>query len=169
MSAAAQDRSELTLEQLKRCLDYNKDTGWFVWKIRAGSSDVGDLAGSADGKGYLRVNVLGNNYSQHRLAWFYVHGVWPKGCVDHKDRNPQNNRIDNLRDCSLSQNQWNREKDVSLITGLPVGVRLEKRTGKFCARIVTRGKAEHLGTFETPEAAKVAWDIADKLRLEGVF
>lgn len=151
-------------EDLLKQVKYDPTTGIFTRLVAYGRIKAGTVAGSGDGKGYLRISVLNRNYSQHRLAWFYVHRYWPVGCIDHIDRNPSNNRISNLRDCSLSQNQWNREKGVSSKTGLPVGVSLEKRTGKFYARIGHSWKTKHLGTFDTPEEAKAAWDVANYLR-----
>lgn len=57
--------------------------------------------GSKNNKGYLRVQFRGKNYQVHRLvAETYVPNPNPKGYkeVDHyPDRNPLNNRADNLR------------------------------------------------------------------------
>ena len=154
----------LTQEKLKEQVTYDPTTGVFVRLVRAGRIPANSVFGNLDGKGYLRGHILGRNYSLHRLAWFYIYGEWPKGCVDHLDRNPTNNRLTNLRSCTLAENQWNREKGVSKKTGLPTGVSLEKRTGKFYARIGRDWGKKHLGTFDTVDDAAEAWLAADKLR-----
>ena len=155
---------ELTGARLRSLVDYDETTGLFTWKVRNARAPAGSIAKSMDGKGYLRINIDCKNYSQHHLAWFYVYGIWPTGCIDHIDRNKLNNAISNLRDVSLSENQWNRNKGISKRTGLPTGVTIEKRTGKYVARIGVNWRTVYLGTFDTPEEAKVAWDTADKER-----
>src|SRR5262249_45047815 len=67
----------------------------------------------------LRVNLtagLGkaqNHHYTHRLVWISFVGEIPPGFVlDHIDRDPRNNNLTNLRLANLSQNQWNRNKEL---------------------------------------------------------
>ncbi len=46
-------------------------------------------------------------YKAHRLAWFYVHGVWPKEQIDHINGDKADNCIANLRLADFSKNQAN--------------------------------------------------------------
>lgn len=154
-------------EELLRVLHYDPCTGIFTWKVDVGNIRAGTVASSVDGKGYYRINYNYNCYRQHRLAWFYVYMVWPEGCIDHKDRNIKNNQISNLWDCSLSQNQWNRVYEVNHRSGLPTGVSLEKRTGRFVARINANTVKKHLGTFDTADEAKRAYEAAKAKRESG--
>ena len=67
------------------------------------------LKPSAYGQGYLRVQLTGHRlYFVHRLiaqTFPDICGEWFDGCViNHKDRNPQNNRADNLEVCTQSYN-----------------------------------------------------------------
>ena len=43
----------------------------------------------------------------HRAIWVLCKGRWPKETIDHLDNNPLNNRIENLRECSQSDNNLN--------------------------------------------------------------
>ena len=65
----------------------------------------GRVVGMVDNGGYLSLAVKGALYKAHRLAWFYVHGVWPDQ-IHHKDKDKLNNRLDNL--CSLTASEHAR-------------------------------------------------------------
>lgn len=61
--------------------------------------------------GYLRVRCSYKDLLAHRLICEAFHGLCPpdKDQVDHIDRNPSNNRPENLRWCSRSENNRNRK------------------------------------------------------------
>ena len=93
-SCAMTSEKSLTAERLREVLDYDPDTGVFTRKVRTASSvKVGDVAGSLNGKGYIRIRVDGRLYFAHRLAWLYVHGEWPVDQVDHINGIKNDNRI----------------------------------------------------------------------------
>jgi len=73
--------------------------------------------------------------------------------VDHIDRNGLNNRRSNIRLCTSSQNQFNRE---SARPGLFKGV-YQNRSG-FYVRIGHEGKSLYGGTYPTAEEAARAYD-----------
>lgn len=89
--------------------------------------------------------------------------------ADHIDHNTLNNRRDNLRVATPTQNGQNRRgAQVNSATGV-LGVYPYVKTGKFQAQIVVNGKTHHLGLFETVAAAKDAREAAGKrLHLEFV-
>lgn len=67
--------------------------------------------GSDSGKGYLRVGYQGKLYQVHRLvAECFLENPDNKPEVDHIDRNPKNNRVENLRFVTHSENQKNKGK-----------------------------------------------------------
>ena len=65
------------------------------------------MGGTSHPSGYRQIRIDYENYLAHRLAWFYVHGAWPDGEVDHIDGATDNNRLVNLRVVTRQQNRWN--------------------------------------------------------------
>lgn len=146
----------LTREMLCNIFDYDP-SGNLIWKVKkAVNTVVGSIAGCIDDKGYRTIRLGGKNYKAHRLIWLYHHGEWPKNGIDHIDRDPGNNRIENLRDVSRALNNLNRSLPNS--TGY-AGVR-QTRQGRFAAQIGANGQKAHLGTFDTPEEAHAAFKRA---------
>ena len=70
--------------------------------------------------------------------------------VDHIDRNKHNNRIDNLRIASKSNNQWNRgaQGGTSKFRGVT-----KTKSGKWAARLMHKGRHLYLGVHETEKMA----------------
>src|SRR6266852_3138709 len=155
----------LTVERLREALAYNTETGSFTWKIRPSLSiHIGNTAGYLSGghkdyDPYWQITLDAKRYYAHRLAWFYIYGMWPKGRIDHKDRNQLNNAISNLREATRSQNQANSKTKKNNLLGLK-GV-CKSWKGLFKARIYVNGKYISLGKYETAEEASTAyWQAA---------
>ena len=148
-------RSQVALERLREVLDYNPDTGVFAWKVSLRNRvKPGDAAGSYN-QGYRRIEIDGICYTAHRLAWFYMHGVWPK-VIDHVNGNRDDNRIDNLRSTTFLGNSQNRRADRGGTSAL-VGVSWDTACQKWRATIGVRGKSKHLGYFDTEQEAHSAY------------
>lgn len=130
-------------------LDYSAMTGEFRWRYPKGKSGAGDVAGSETKFGYVVIGLCGASYFAHRLAWFYVHGVWPSIQIDHKNRIKTDNRIDNLRDVTAAINTQNRARDLKAHV-LP-GVRATNKG--WCAEIMCKGIRIKSDSFSTPEDA----------------
>jgi hypothetical protein len=156
----------LTHEHLRSVLSYSKESGNFVWLISCGTVKAGRIAGSLRKDGYVQIVIDKIKYKAHRLAWFYVNGKWPRGRLDHKDNCGANNRWDNIRRATHSQNMANRKLNANSSTGFK-GV-YEKPNGRFRAHVQKKGKRLWLGTFGTAEEAAIA--AAEKsIELHGAF
>ena len=140
----------MNAEYLKSLISYNKNTGEFKWKaknkIKAGKT------GWKDKDGYLHIRIDYKLYRAHRLAWLYVYGVFPDEAIDHIDRNPSNNKIENLRLCNKRQNAINSKMRSDNTSGYR-GVRRRPGMKKWQARAYFEGKEVHLGYFDTAEEA----------------
>lgn len=146
------------LSDLRNVLRYEPDTGHFYWLVSPSSLvKIGDRAGSVKRGGYIGIKFDGKIYFAHRLAWLFTNGAWPTGSLDHRNRNPADNRITNLRECSASQNQANRSLNKNNSTGYR-GV--DRRGKRYRASIKVGFHSIYLGTFESAAAASGAYENA---------
>jgi len=125
---------------------------------------LGSIAGHIRKDGYLHIKIDGKSYLAHRLAWLYVHGVWPTEDIDHRFHNTLDNRIGELRDVSNHENMQNRIKanNNNISTGL-LGATFHKATGKYSAEITFDGKRKYLGLFASAEEAHAAYLSAKRI------
>jgi len=132
---------------LKQTLDYNSDTGVFTWLVaNSNCVSIGDVAGCRRGSGYMQISIDGSLYLSHRLAWLYVYGSFPDDQIDHINGVKDDNRIENLRDVTSSENGKNKKLQKNNKSGF-VGVRFREDRCKWIARIQVDGKLNHLGQF----------------------
>lgn len=110
------NRDENFIKTLNQRFIYDPETGDFFWRdgIRKGEK-AGYLSGvmrirKYDGKKYqiIVLDIKGHTISAHRAAWAMYYGYFPEKVIDHIDNNPLNNRIDNLRAVTYSENSMNR-------------------------------------------------------------
>jgi hypothetical protein len=87
--------------------------------------------------------------------------------VDHKNRNTLDNRRENLRAATVTENHCNSCLYRNSGTGFK-GVSFDKRRQKFYARVAMDGSRKHLGHFPTAEAAHAVYCAAAK-ELHGEF
>jgi hypothetical protein len=162
-------RTRLTRARLRELLHYNPKTGQFRWrKACSRGVNAGDVAGGFHPRRGSRVICIQRrSYPEHQLAWFYMTGRWGRPTIDHRDRDSTNNRWENLRRATPSQNNANRRRPRHNTSGYK-GVHLCRRTAKWVARIVYRDKSIYLGRFPTPQAAHAAY-VAAAHKLFGEF
>lgn len=160
-------RSKLTAEVVRELLHYDPDTGLFIWKERArrwfphedrwnawNSTFAGKPALTAIA-GYCAGQILGVPVRAHRVAYLYMAGGWPRADVDHVNGVRTDNRWDNLREASRSQNCANTRIHRDNKSGFKGVVWSEPRQ-KWQARICVDGRTICLGRFNTlPEAREV--------------
>lgn len=103
-----ENQDALTQARLKSLLKYDPFTGNFWWKVnRRGTAKKNSVAGAVSTAGYRQIKINGPLYLSSRLAFLYMTGKWPKGYVDHINRNRADNRWENLRECTNAENQYN--------------------------------------------------------------
>ena len=127
----------LTQDLLQELFEY-RDGSLYNKLTRAPNQTKGKVAGSLNpSNGYMRVKIKGRTYQLSRIIWTYHNGDIPEGMqIDHIDRDPLNNRIENLRVVDQAQNEWNKPFE---------NVNFEK--GRWRARIQCRGKDHYIGLF----------------------
>lgn len=149
--------SLITAVELRELLHYQPETGVFTWLSHAGGVLRGSVAGNCNSLGYMVLGLKGKKYRQHRLAWLYVHGVWPIGTLDHLDADRANNRIANLRCVSHSYNMQNiKVATVRSKTGVR-GVHWRKSQSGYVASIKLGRENKREGPFKTIEEARIAY------------
>jgi hypothetical protein len=151
-------RPRLTRARLRELLDYNSTTGEFRWRNRDGNgARLGPSAGSVNSSGeYRSIKINGRMYREHQLAWFYMKGRWGRPMIDHRDGDGTNNRWNNLRRATMSQNAANRRRPRHNTSGYK-GVYICCKSGKWRACIGKDGETIQLGRFETAQEAHEAY------------
>ena len=134
----------ITQTRLKEIFDYVN--GELIWKINPGKNQyIGRVAGVV-GQGYKHICVDRKKYLAHRLIFLYHHGCIPE-IVDHINRNTLDNRIENLREASKSQNARNSKVYKNNVSGI-TGVRWDNQKQKWQSSIRVNSIQTHLGFFE---------------------
>ena len=139
----------LTQARLKELMTYDADTGVFIRHKsvqRAGKK----LSCTPNKDGYFSVNIDRKTYLQHRVAWLYVHGVFPEGHIDHINRVKTDNRICNLRVVTAFESNQNIPPAKN---DLYPNVRWIAKRNRFMVRIRS-AKKEYNRFFESLEDAK---------------
>lgn len=163
----------LTVDRIKSLLDYNPLTGVFTWKPIKGSCNnmVGKTAGSLKRDGYVWICIDGVQHSAGRIAWAISRGEMPPEdlMVDHRDTDKSNNRAQNLRLATDSQNKANRPLMSTNTSGYK-GVSLNRRSGKYVAKIGSGvgSRSIPLGSYRDPLDAHMAY-VNAAIRQYGEF
>lgn len=172
--ACREREARLSQEKLLGLLIYDPETGVFRWRISWYCKMAGDIAGSDLKDGRRRLNIDGNLYYAHRVAWLYMMGVWPDEEIDHINRDWTDNRWSNLRAASHRENFCNIAKHKNNRSGR-LGVCLDKRENLRKRYIVyIRDKpglkgGRFLGRYETLEEAAAVYEDAAIAARGGFF
>lgn len=142
---------------VKEHLDYDPETGRFAWKVsdwRRAKLNGG--VGHVNSYGYVKIKFAGHHVAAHRLAWLFTYGHWPEGELDHINGNRSDNRIANLRLCTVAQNRINSKANANNRSGLK-GAHWNRFRGTWIARCGVNGRSVYIGAFDTAEAAHQAY------------
>lgn len=129
----------MDIEWLKSKYLYDPTTGVFS------NRKTGKLLGGINKYGYVRAFLKKKEYSLHRLAWFYMYGRMPKN-IDHINHNRSDNRISNLREVDVAENQKNKSKYKNNTSGHH-GVHWSKGKRRWVASISIDKQQKQLGVF----------------------
>lgn len=151
---------------------FHYDNGVLFWKNhysmpnRYNGKQVGFIR--PDGYTFVKINRVST--ALHKIIWCMFNDEWvpyPEYEIDHIDRNPRNNKIENLRKVTKSKNQDNsRMRNNQSGTK---GVFYDKYHKKFKVCISIDSKLVHLGYYEDIEDAKYIRSLAERKKDEGDF
>jgi len=144
----------ITLDQktIKEMLNYNPETGMFTWIVVPNNTiKIGMIAGKLMPNGYIHIGLNKRMYYAHRLAFLWMTGSFPKETVDHINRKKSDNRWENLRPASTSENMINRISTRN--TSGCKGVYWHKNAQKWHARGTKNKTSKSLGLFASLEEA----------------
>lgn len=148
------------LPDFKTLFEPDFDNGKLFWKPEYGRNgkkgcEAGYLRDRRGGKGketklYCMVQVGNNkNYNRGKILYYLAYGIWCP-TIDHINGDSTDDRLNNLREISLSKNEWSAKKKNQ--HGF-VGVTKEKKTEKFYATVRPFGTIKHFPLRATPEEA----------------
>jgi hypothetical protein len=154
----------ITQDLIKELFEY-KD-GQLYWKNPTSSRcKSGQVAGAIGKRGYWRVGVNYKHYTTHRIVFLLFHGYLPK-LIDHIDGNCLNNKIENLREATTSENLRNSKLSAKNTSGTK-GVTWDKQTKSWSVGIMVNYKQIRIGRFKDLELAQlVAQEARNKYHKE---
>ena len=139
--------NELPSEFLHELFDYCD--GELLWKVSGNGRKVGKTAGAVNRDGYKRVKINYKLYAIHRLVWI-MHGNTSAPFIDHINGDQLDNRIENLRAATHSQNCMNRQVRFDSKSGVK-GVTRKKNKWYGC--VMVNSKRYSAGYFDHKEDA----------------
>lgn len=138
--------------------------GELYWKAKPSKYaqvKIGDKAGSVHSTGYRILQLNGVKQKLHRVIFLMHHGYLPAH-IDHIDGNSLNNRVENLRPTTRSQNLCNTKLFVNSKSGVK-GVSWHNASKKWYVQVRLQGKAVYQKLFDDLElAALVATEARHK-------
>ena len=151
-------------EQLLDLFEY--DNGELRWKKSRQGVSAGSIVGCGNGFGYKTTKIDGVRYRVHRLIFMMFHGFMPE-TVDHINGDTADNRIENLRAATRTQNQQNRTKPI---TGKnpSKNVYLDKHSSKWRVSFKLNGKQRSFGSYDDLDFAELV-AIEARNKLHGAF
>lgn len=167
--------AELTQARARSLFNYNPGTGELTWRDRPRedfatqrgwrvfqTQCAGKVASAKAVMGantYLVVRFDGRLHLQHHVIWVYMTGEELECLIDHQDGDGTNNRWDNIRPATYSQNHANRKYQGRTVSGLK-GAFYDKKNKRWESRIGLNGKTKFIGRFDTAEDAHNAYMAA---------
>lgn len=150
---------DITKEQLLDAFEY-KD-GKLFWNINVSRKvRIGREINTINKQGYIQFKFNGKHMYAHRAIFLMHHGFLPKS-IDHINCNKLDNRIENLRESTTSQNGQNTFIRINNTSGIK-GIYWCNKKNKWHARIKLDYKNIHIGYFNSIEEAIPILNLARK-------
>ncbi len=133
------------------------DPGDFYWLNNF------DWLTKKNNKSFYAIRLDNDNSKWPTLVYMHREIMnFPKGLlVDHRNLIGLDNRRDNLRTATRSENGYNNSKRKNTSSRF-IGVSFYKRCRKWAAYISSNRKRKHIGYFDSEIAAALAYDAAAK-------
>lgn len=145
-------------ETLQEALIFSAETGKLYWR-----SNGAEAFTAVGNHGYLTGSYRGSaRLLAHRVAWAIFTGEWPRDHIDHVNGIKTDNRLDNLRQATRSENMRNMRLRKNNSSGFK-GVHWHRQSKKWRASIWVDGTSQGLGLFDTPEDAHAAYCEAARI------
>jgi hypothetical protein len=146
------------IEYIQKHLRY--EDGALYRTTNRGGQKVGDKVGwktQCNNRLYWKLSINTKTVYLHQVVFLMHHGYLPK-YIDHIDGDSTNNRIENLRPATQSQNCANSVMNKNNTSGYK-GVVWLKRRNKWKAQLGVNGKCVFLGHFDSKEDAFEAYKL----------
>ena len=149
-------------EKLSKMIEFREGVPY--WIIENGTrGKIGNEAGTIKGCRhryiFISVNKIQRKVGAHRLHWFMYYGSLPVIDIDHIDRDTNNNRIENLRECTHEQNMRNRPRRIGYSSEY-IGVSRVKNRWRASIGLGKDYGTKFLGSFIDEKDAAIAYDNA---------
>jgi hypothetical protein len=118
----------------------------------------GDKAGTLNKNGYRVIRISGKVFLEHRLIWLMHYGKLPT-FIDHINGIRNDNRIENLRESTLTQNQQNKKLSKANTTGFK-NVYFHKKSKLYRVSIRFNGKKLQVASLHDIELADLVAQMA---------
>lgn len=140
-------QSEISYELAHKLFKYDPVTGILIRKLTVSSRAVaGYKISTVNTAGYVVVRFESKLQYVHRIVWLMTYGSWPSREIDHIDGVPSNNKLENLRHVTRSQNLLNKSVDS--------GTYWSHRDKVWIATIQVDGVKKHIGQHKVKSIAE---------------
>ncbi len=160
--AARKEDEHLLLEFIDEYLEYDPSGKGFKFKKQYRQHKSGDYIGSLNkADGYIYAIIKRKRIQLHRLVLLYFNKKlpdYPKELCDHINRDRQDNRIENLRIVTYSENNRNRRKKVNK-TSCFLGVFYDKTHNTYVVKHWNDEYSEHIANVSNEEYGARIYDV----------
>ena len=151
--------TDRTLLALFEVFEYRK--GDLYWTAAAAHKVRGKIAGAIHKNGYRKIEFADRKYGAHQIVFALHYGYIPN-FIDHINSNKSDNRIENLRVATKSQNGYNRGKNACNTSGCK-NVYYRTDTKNWRVSMKVSGKHKCFGSYADKETAElVAYEARNK-------